>query len=40
MNQRIAGLKSTGIDVLELVPLEHLKSDKDFTEYIINSNDT
>lgn len=40
MNQRIAGLKSTGIDVLELVPLEHLKNDKDFTEYIINSNNT
>lgn len=38
MNERLIGLRSTSMDVTELVPMEHLKADKEFYDYICTSN--
>ncbi|XP_069191873.1 cap-specific mRNA (nucleoside-2'-O-)-methyltransferase 1 isoform X2 [Procambarus clarkii] len=38
MNERLIGLRSSSMDVTELVPLEHLKADQEFYDYIYTSN--
>lgn len=38
MNERLTGLSNTSMDILELVPLEDLKADQEFFDYIYNSN--
>ncbi|KAK8734440.1 hypothetical protein OTU49_005807 [Cherax quadricarinatus] len=38
MNERLIGLSSS-MDVTELVPLEHLRAEKEFFDYICTSND-
>ena len=38
MNERITGLSNTSMDVMDLVPLEELKADDEFFDYIYNSN--
>lgn len=38
MNERLTGLSSTNMDVTELVPLELLKADEEFYDYICTSN--
>lgn len=38
MNERLIGLANTSMDIMELVPLEDLKEDKEFFDYICTSN--
>ncbi|KAK8396816.1 hypothetical protein O3P69_005052 [Scylla paramamosain] len=38
MNERIIGLSSTSMDIMELVPVEDLQTDQKFFDYIYNSN--
>lgn len=38
MNERLLGLANTSMDIVELVPLENLKEDQEFFDYIYTSN--
>ncbi|MPC39189.1 Cap-specific mRNA (nucleoside-2'-O-)-methyltransferase 1 [Portunus trituberculatus] len=38
MNERIIGLSSTSMDIVELVPVEDLQADQEFFDYMYSSN--